>query len=197
MLILFLVLRLVVILLGWLVIPPMALFHKYTTQTETSIINGRTILNFKYKWMFPWNNNEDGVLAGEELIGYPDTIRIIYWTAWRNPANNLRFIKHLSVKINPEKVKFIGTKYVKDIDGVKKIALLRDYDKDKYRFFCLTWQGMYYNIRFQWKMFGKIWRFWVGWKLYPHDKLGLPNWDYRRYGAGFATQFKRIYPRGE
>lgn len=195
MLILFLILRVIVILLGWIVIPPMALFHKYTTRTETSIINGRPILNFKYRWMFPWNNNEDGVLAGSELIGYPDAIRIIYWTAYRNPANNLRFVPYLSVKLNPKKINFIGSKYVKDIDGNKKIALLRDYDKDEYRFFSLTWQGIYYNIRFQWKMFGKIWRFWVGWKIYPHDKLGIPNWDYRRYGAGFATQFKRIYPR--
>src|SRR5690606_21234925 len=180
MLILFLILRVIVILLGWIVIPPMALFHKHTTRTETSIINGRPILNFKYRWMFPWNNNEDGVLAGSELIGYPDAIRIIYWTAYRNPANNLRFVPYLSVKLNPKKINFIGSKYVKDIDGNKKIALLRDYDKDEYRFFSLTWQGMYYNIRFQWKMFGKIWRFWVGWKIYPHDKLGIPNWDYRR-----------------
>lgn len=36
---------------------------------------------------------------------------------------------------------------------------------------------------------------WIGWKIYPHDILGMDPTDYRFEGAGFATQFKRIYPR--
>jgi hypothetical protein len=69
------------------------------------------------------------------------------------------------------------------------------YDSDVFRFTSLTWCGIYSNLRVQFKMFGKIWRFWIGWKIYPHDSLGIDPSDYRANGAGFATQFKRIYPR--
>jgi uncharacterized membrane-anchored protein YitT (DUF2179 family) len=174
------------IILGWILIPIHAIFYKYTTKTVVSIVNGRDILVWKHKYMFIWSNNEDGVLAGDEYKNMPNWFRIIYWSALRNPSNNLRFIKYLSVKLNPSKIKFKANITYPN---------LRDYDVDHLTFITLTWQGLLSNYRIQFRMFGKIWRFWIGWKIYPHDKLGVDPKDYRFYGAGFATQFKRIHPR--
>lgn len=193
----FLIFRTIMILLGLVLIPPLAILHKYTSKTEVSIVNGRDILNFKYKLMFPWNNNEDGIVAGEEFLGYPTWFRIIYWSAIRNPANNLRFVKGLSCKIEPSKVKYVGTTPVRQDANVTEISgpMIYRYDDDRFTFISLTYQGFYSNLRIQFKMLGKVWRFWIGWKLYPHDSLGIDENNYRAKGAGFATQFKRIYPR--
>lgn len=194
---LFFLLRSVIIALGLIVIPPLAILHKYTTKTEISIINGRQILNWKYKLFWLWSNQEDGILAGLELIGYPKFIRIIYWSAIRNPANNLRFVKGLSVKLEPSKIRYLATTPVNILGHDYGFTDLYTLDTDQYRFVYLCWQGIYSNLRIQFKLFGKIWRFWIGWKIYPHDSLGINPNDYRAKGAGFATQFKRIYPRNK
>lgn len=192
---LFLIFRTVVILLGLLLIPPMAIFSRYTTKIQRSMVNQRFIITWKYRFMYPWSNDEDGIVAGDELKNFPNWIRIIYWSAIRNPANNLRFIKGLGCKIEPDKVEF-SCSDVKMIDGRQVAVLgLNIFDEDRFRFTSLTWQGHYSNLRIQFKMFGKIWRFWIGWKIYPHDSNGIADNNYRKHGAGFATQFKRIYPR--
>ena len=194
---LFCIFNTITIILGWLLVPPMAIFHKYTTKTIESVVNGRDILVWKHKFMFIWSNNEDGVVAGEELLNYPTWVRIIYWSALRNPSNNLRFIKALTCQIKPSKVQYKATA-LKNIDGLPPVSYIRSvyyYDSDEFRFISLTNCGIYSNLRIQFKMFNKIWRFWIGWKIYPHDMFGLSSTDYRRFGAGFATQFKRIYQR--
>lgn len=185
------------IILGWILIPPMALFNKYTTKTETSIINGRHILNWKYKFMYIWSNQEDGIMGAEEYKDKSNFIRIVYWSALRNPSNNLRFIPYLSVKIEPTKVKYIGTKPIRQATTITDISMpeIYKYDDDRFTFISFTWQGLYSNFRWQFKMFDRVWRFWLGWKIYPHDQLGISTSNYRYHGAGFATQFKRIYPR--
>lgn len=191
----FLLFRTAVILLGLVLIPPQALLYKFLTKEQVSVINGRVILNWRLGFMWPWSNEEDGILAGEELLGWPNAIRIIYWSEIRNPANNLRFVKALSCLIDPSKVNYSATK-AKDIHGIPPVfSDILTYDFDNYRFLCFTWCGIYSNLRIQFKMFNKIWRFWIGWKIYPHDQFGIRENDYRYYGAGFATQFKRVYPR--
>jgi hypothetical protein len=193
---LFLLFRTLMIVLGLIIIPPLAILYKLTTKTEISIINGRPILNWKYKLFWLWSNQEDGILAGEELLKYPNSIRIIYWSAIRNPANNLRFVPFFLVIPNPSKIKYKLYGKIKDLqDNIIETTDLTILDSDKYRYITITYQGLYSNLRIQFKMFGKIWRFWLGWKLLPGDILGLWELDYRRYGSGFATQFKRIHPR--
>lgn len=195
---LFLLFRSAMILLGWVLIPPQALLYKVLSKEEISIVNGRKILNWKLGFMYIWSNQEDGIVAGEEFIGWPTWWRIIYWSAIRNPANNLRFLPYISCKIIPSEIE-ASLSDIKDIDGQvtpkERVTNLRSYDDDRYRFITLIWQGWYSNLRIQFKMFGKIWRFWIGWKIYAHDSLGVNPLDYRAKGAGFATQFKRIYPR--
>lgn len=199
--IVFLVIRTIFIFLGLIIVPIASIFHLHTTRVEKSKINGRYIINWKFRLLYPWGNDEDGVEAGDELKGYPVFIRIIYWSAIRNPVNNLRFIKGLYCKLDPSRIKFLATK-PNDITGIKvysygdqRLPNVYIYDDDRFRFISLTWQGVYSNLRIQFKMLNKIWRFWIGWKIYPHDSLGIGETDYRRFGAGFATQFKRIYPR--
>lgn len=197
--VLYLVLRTVFILLGLVIVPILSVLD--LTKTEVSKVNNRIIYNWKYKLFYIWSNDEDGVIAGEELLGYPRWVRMIYWSAIRNPANNLRFIKGFSCVIEPQNVKFAGTN-LKKLNGTKytiypfvTVGALKMYDSDEFRFITLTWCGFYSNLRIQFKMNGKIWRAWIGYKIYPHDSFGIPETDYRYHGAGFATQFKRIYPR--
>ena len=195
MYLLFLIFRTLAIVVGIVLIPPQAILYRVFTKEQVSIINGRVILNWRLKFMWSWSNEEDGVLAGDELKAYPNAIRIIYWSAIRNPANYLRFVRALSCLIDPTKVKW-ACNTPKTLDGYKmRLWTPHIYDSDEYRFFCFTWCGVYSNLRIQFKMFRKIWRFWIGWKIYPHDKYGIPETNYRYYGAGFATQFKRIHPR--
>ena len=133
----FLLFRTVFIVVGLFLIPPMALLYNYTSGMETSKINGRFIRNWKYGFMYPWSNDEDGIIAGSELIGYPAFIRIIYWSAIRNPANNLRFVKGLNCIINPDDVEF-ECSLLKNIDEMYVAQeSLYQYDEDRYRFVSL------------------------------------------------------------
>jgi len=196
--ILFGLLKTVAIVLGLFIVPPLAIFHKYTTKSVWATINhsGKEILVWRGKIFWLWSNNEDGVVAGEEWLNMPTWFRIIYWSAIRNPANNLRFVPYLNVKIVPSKVQFMSSDFIKTLEGGIVInGNLYMLDEDRYRFTTLTAIGLYSNIRVQHKMFGKIWRFWIGWKIYPHDSLGIAPSDYRAQGAGFAIQWKRIHPR--
>lgn len=184
--------------LGLFLVPLMALFWRYTTKTEISVINGREILNWKHKFMFIWGNNEDGIMGAEEFKNSSNFVRIVYWSAYRNPANNLRFVPYITCKINPSKVNLRVFAKVKDLNGnILENYSRRDLDRDSLRYTTLIWQGLYSNLRIQFKMFGKIWRFWIGWKIYAHDIFGTSPNDYRIKGAGFATQLKRIYPRNK
>lgn len=182
-------------ILGWFLIVPLALLNKYTTKKDISIVNGREILNWKYNFMYIWSNDEDGIAGGDNYLDKPLWFRIIYWSALRNSTNNLRYVRYLSCNINPEKINYILSD-IKDInDNLVASPQLRDYDRDDLRFTSLVWQGIYSNYRIQFKMSGSIYRFWIGWKLYPADSLGISQADYRYKGAGFAIQFKKIYPK--
>lgn len=139
--------------MGLFLVPLMALFWRYTTKTEISVINGREILNWKHKFMFIWGNNEDGIMGAEEFKNSSNFVRIVYWSAYRNPANNLRFLPYITCKINPSKVKFKLSK-VRNLEGkVMKTPSYYDYDRDQYRFISFIWQGLYSNFRIQFKFY--------------------------------------------
>lgn len=196
--ILFSLLRTFFIVLGWIIIPPLAILNKYTTKEEISKVNGRTIINWKSRLFWVFSNQEDGLDGASEFRDKPLWFRIIYWSAIRNPANNLRFVPFLSLKIDPTKIKYVayGLKpYDNTSFPLGQIPELYYYDRDDYTFVTLIWQGLYSNFRIQFKMFGRNWRFWIGWKIYIHDIYGINPDNYRYHGAGFATQLKRIYPR--
>lgn len=178
--ILFLSFRVVLIFLGYVMVP-LGLLLDQTESRISAIHFPRVILTFKgLFWL--WGNQEDGILAGDELKSWPNWVRILYWCVWRNPVSNLRFVPFLSCKLDPAKIKWVGT---------IKHPLLFDRTPPESEWF-YSWQGPYAGLWIQWKMFGGVWRFWIGWKLFPADINGLSATSYRRYGAGFATQFKRL-----
>jgi hypothetical protein len=173
----FLILRTIFILLGYIMVPMAVLLDAYEMR-ESKIYKGRVIRAFTWKIMWPWGNEEEGIgWYGTGSISK----KILYSECFRNPANNLRYVPILSLKIVPEKVKFKGYPIYKDI---------RDYDLDSKDFIYFAWHGVYSTLRIQRKMLGKRRRFWIGWKLYPEDIYGVT--DHRSASAGFATQLKVI-----
>ena len=171
----------VMIVLGWFFVPLAAFFGAYYgiyDQLKDQKGEFPIVYHFTWPFMYPWDNDEDGIANQTYWIAPNYFLQIVYWSCVRNPVNNLRFVPYLKLDIDPTKVQFIG-----NLDDVEK------YDTKIPQWF-LCWQGIKSCIYIQWKMFGGLWRFWLGWKVYPTDVNGVT--PYRKNGAGFATQFKRV-----
>lgn len=193
------------IILGWILIPLAVWFEAYE---ETSPLGQEPNDISKWKWHFTWpimwlwDNWEDGIAAGRQ---YKDCgslgKQIIYWSCQRNPVNNLRITPWLSCKINPEKVKFIGN-FTVDHSAFRFVPysnceLDRYFAEEEVRLFdtkipqwFFAWHGIYSNFYWQFKLKGKLRRFWIGWKIMPKDIYGVST--YRSRGSGFALQWKVI-----
>lgn len=199
------------ILLGWVLVPVMAAFKQYKHQTSFKLFDGTVVehskstIHWKHRWMYIWDNYEDGIDCDTYYKSNSTFKRIVAWSANRNPANNLRTVPVLSCNVHPDQVRFIGSKMNWTNVGTKEFTWLHhpgniltarfkkfvlDYDTNiPMWYFC--WMGAYSNFRIQFKFRGDLYRFWVGWKLYPDD-IYQTEFGYRKYGAGFATQFKRL-----
>lgn len=186
--ILFLLFRTFMILLGWVLVPIAVLFGAYAERV--SPITGRTRLQFTWKLLWVFSNEEDGII-NREMQDYfkSDKLQILYWTCARNPFNNIRYVPYLSCKIIPERVQFVGS--FGDSEDNLSLEHLRQYDTHTVQWF-LCWQGLYSNIFWQFYLFGVLKRFWIGWKIMPFDVYGVPDTSHRIHGAGFATQFKSV-----
>ena len=100
--ILFLIIRTILIIIGWITVPIASLMGKYHTR-ESKIYENRLVRAFTQDFMWIWGNEEEG-------IGYYGSFKslvhkIIYSECFRNPVNNLRYVPILSFKINKEKVR--------------------------------------------------------------------------------------------
>lgn len=183
------------IMVGWVIIPIAAVCRAF--ESSRSNRDGREIVKWSAPLIWLWGNDEDGVLGGRQYKDFKsDILQAIYWTALRNPVNNLRFVPKLSCKINPMKVRFEGT-FASDyergdirVDPTElKIRIKMHDTKVPHWFF--AWQGIYSNFYWQFNLFG-LRRFWIGWKIYPTDIYGIVSTNYRYHGTGFAIQFKRV-----
>lgn len=192
--ILIFILRLVVILLGFVFIPIAVAFKAYSKRK--SPINDKEIVLYTSRVMQAWSNLEDGELAGEEFKDKPDWFRILYWSAYRNPASGLRWMPFFSCKIKPEELKFIIKQQGWPVITERSDAtfnVLDDAEEGKTikSFYYLCWQSWFYsNIRFEFCLFGSYRRLWIGHKLYPSAKFVIP--EYQAHGAGYGTQFKKV-----
>jgi hypothetical protein len=185
--------RLPLIILGFVTVPLALLFKAY--KLEVSKYNGRMIYVFTWPLMLPWNNPEDGFYYN----GYFDNgfiLTSLRWTLIRNPVNGLREVPYLSCLINPELVRFHGSivsfddfcgDYNMDLESFKEDV--KKYDTKIPQWFFASC-GFYSNFYWQFNLFGKLFRFWVGFKIYPQDIYGVTS--YRKYGAGFGSQFKAV-----
>lgn len=186
--ILFLSFRILMILIGWILVPIAVFLGAYAERV--SPITGRTGLQFTWRILWPFCNEEDSII-NRDMKNYfeSDKLQIIMWSCWRNPVNNLRYVKYLSCKIIPDKVRFVGS--LGDSANALTEEQLRLYDKPTAQWF-LCWQGVYACIFWQFKLFGVLKRLWIGWKIMPFDVYGVPETSHRINGAGFATQLKTV-----
>lgn len=185
--ILFLTFRTAGILLGWILVPIAVLFGAYAEKY--SPITNRTRLQFTWPFMAWWGNPEDGIL-NREMQDYfkSDKLQIIYWSCFRNPFNGIRYVPYLSCKIDPARVRFVGS--FGDSDDNLSLEHLRQYDTHTVQWF-LCWQGLYSNIFWQFRLFGVLKRLWIGnAKIMPFDVYGVT--DHRKHSAGMVTQFKSV-----
>jgi hypothetical protein len=86
-------------LVGLPLLLPLALFHAWTTRPGKSAMFGPApVTAWIGGWLtFPWDNEQDGVVPPQMvngapyLITYPQWLRAYIWSAWRNPANGMRW----------------------------------------------------------------------------------------------------------
>jgi hypothetical protein len=176
-------------LLGWIIIPPAAITEAYLWR-DPVVGHKNKILCWEWDFMWLWGNDEDGIWAGEQYLDLRlKFLQIIYWSAWRNPVNNLRFCWPLTCMVEPQLVNFIGSFMDSDTKYISADEIKRYDSPEPQWFFC--WQGLYSNFYWQFRIFKKLWRFWIGWKIMPADKLfGIS--EYRKKGSGFALQLKAV-----
>lgn len=187
--------QLPLILLGWILIPIAALCKAYKAEgtTPDTIVNGLPDPNYHFTWpfMYIWDNVEDGI-ANNNYSGYTNMfMRIVSWSANRNPVNNLRVVPYLTCMIDPKRVGFCGSlgnsdDYFRDMIWQNRVRL---YDTHIPQwFFC--WQGVYTDWYWQFNFRGGLYRFWIGFKIYPTDIWGVT--PYRVGGTGFGLQFNTV-----
>lgn len=175
-------------IIGLFVIP-LALLGDAHRFEKSRVFDDKThkIVRWTWWWMWPWGNEEDGVIGSSNYFkektakGWPEFLIGFVWSALRNPTNNLRFTKYISVKIDPERVRYRGSLGPTHPDAY--------HDKKPMWFYARC--GIYSGFYWQFMMLGTwLWRFWIGWKILPSDTIEVE--EYRRPGAGFAYQFKKV-----
>jgi hypothetical protein len=180
-------LQLTLIILGWILVPLAVMCGAY--EIRRSIYwPEKYIWAFTWDIMLLWNNEEDGCLAGKQykdLKSIP--LQIIYWSALRNPCNNLRFVPILSCRINPKKVKFTGSFGSSTDKYLPKDEVMKYDTKIPQWYFASC--GLYSCIYWQFTCLG-LRRLWIGWSIYPTDIYDVT--EYRKFGTAFNTQFKKV-----
>ena len=171
--------RLLLVAVGWVLVPVAVVFKAYRWNARTP----KPKAHFTWRFMWLWDNYEDGIHNDTYWKAPNDALQIIYWSCLRNPANNMRQVPYLSFLIDPKKVSWVG--------GPHRNALLFDLKPAQAEWF-FAWHGFYTGFWCQFRMpiDGRVWRFWAGWKVFPHDIHGVTG--HRINGAGFTTQFKAL-----
>ena len=178
------------ILLGWILIPIAAACGAYEAyQGHDGAGTPRVQYRFTWKFMWLWDNEEDGIADKTYWVAPNMFLQILYWSCNRNPSHNLSNVPYLNCKIQPEKVRFVGSEGNKTDEKPPKNNNYMLYDTKIPQWF-FAWQGPYSNFYWQFILNGKLRRFWIGWKIYPTDINGVT--PYRKNGAGFATQWKAV-----
>lgn len=105
-------------------LPLIAVAALFTETRAHSIYYDRTLLQFKWRWMWLYCNEEDGIDGlrggdqdqawwGADTQGWSQWRRIFVWSALRNSVNNLRFVPVLSPRFSPERIAFsCGTNWI-------------------------------------------------------------------------------------
>lgn len=175
--------KLLFTVLGIFLIPLAVLFKSYHSVFIDKF--DKEVLLFTWPIMFAYQNLEDGIVAGDEFLDKPLWFRITYWSAIRNPANGLRFIKIFAPIPEPSKVKYKASFGNEHKDYWTLVQL-----EEKGSFWYLAWQGPYANFRWQFWTGKKLWRIWIGTKIYPSSMFQVQN--YQKHGIGTTFQIKDV-----
>ncbi len=146
--------------LGFFLVPLAILFRR----SEVSPITGALIVNAP-SWLWLWGNDQEGLLPEWYRIyrpTWPWWFRAWEWAAWRNSANNLRFVRPWNPPLVPENVEKLDSEWLTVMwDGWRHRAIVYT-DKAVFLF---------------------------GWKL---DVTYWPDeaTDWRKYGVGFGFRRK-------
>ena len=123
----------IMIIIGFVLIPISLLFNCY--KIRKSKFFDKHIMAWTLPFMYPWGNEEDGILSGEEYKDKSDKFRIFYWTAIRNPVNNLRFLPLFSFKKDTSNLKFIlklkDANTILTQNGTESFSVLSDAEEGK------------------------------------------------------------------
>lgn len=114
--------RLVLIVLGFIVVPVALLFP----QAGTSVSDGRPIMVLP-GWAWVWSNDFDGALGDKRGwwdanapfgLGAHHFLSKFVWLAFRNPVNNLRRTDWFSCPVSSCFIDYAGSSVVEDKPGM-------------------------------------------------------------------------------
>lgn len=177
---------LVLWIVGAAIIPVMAWRQWWELRPSFAYADRRPVMCWRSRLVDRvWGNAEDGVTGAEWYralhADWPARRCAVFWSAFRNPTNNMRFWPIVNPVIVPRRVHYLGA-----FDAEQQA-------RDTGAFaFTLTWQGAFAGLRLIVPMRGELYRVWWGYKLRPSDRDGVDPHDYRFPRCGFATQVKRI-----
>lgn len=139
------------------------------TRTEPSrLYPDRTIVVYDNHLLNEWlGNHEDGIKP--VFVWWPKEKTAFQWFV-RNPVCNMRFWPIVSTKPCPSKVRYLG--------------IGEDIHAGTPGWF-LCWQGPYAGFLY----YATKWGIWIGFKIRPEDRNGLPPENYRNWGIGTVAQF--------
>jgi hypothetical protein len=146
---------------------------------------GRTLLQFRAWFMWPYCNYEDavdGLRGGDpaqsgwalETRGLRSEQRIFKWSALRNPFNNLRYVPLLRPRFRPAWISAVGT---------------GDEPPDGQAGWAYVSMGVYTCL---WIKTPHRW-IQIGWKIRASDAHGIDPGDTRLPRADFGTQLQQVH----
>lgn len=143
-----------------LILTPLAILM---AREQVSPITGHQILNApRCLWLF--GNDEDGFAPAwysQYRADLNPAVRMFVWGAWRNPVNNLRFVRWL---------------YAPPVLGQVRMV--------EWRGWLVLWQG------WRTRIVSPGWKLTVGFKYQPEDVTQACT-DWRRFGVGFGIRYVR------
>lgn len=149
--------RLVMVVIGFFVVAVALPFRTYepVTDPDKQAYPERKIVHLP-KWAWLWDNDAEGMMSWMDewpemcWNGKPDSFLSMWqWAAWRNPANNMRFVRGLAVYL-PEAHSFElwGKEHVADKDYVNGKGWQFVKCKGKYfTYYGFYWVGEKYYCR--------------------------------------------------
>ena len=88
--------------LGWIIVPPLAICHAWEQVESTNPMFPGKVWTWKGGWLtLIWGNSEDGVVQGR---ANPTVLASILWCCWRNPTNNMRLLPFASFLLDADPV---------------------------------------------------------------------------------------------